>query len=267
MADRMLEGRRIIVTGGASCMGTVLVRAPPAIGGGPAAIPRVIHQFWDDAPPPEDIAALMASWDGYGDYAHQVLSRRDAVQFLRAEYGEEWVMAFRLASNPAESADFLRLCLLARQGGVWIDADDEAVGDLEGVFHTVDGGAGGALDAEAFEEGVELLAVLGLVALLIFISYGRAETYLPMPSTPDISITGTATTEYIFDRTLGPADWVGIKNDCKYPIWFTLTPGKYSDDRQFNIRLDGTLSGRSVRSTVEVRTGGSRLEEVIFYEL
>lgn len=113
-------------------------RPRPAIGGGPEAIPRIIHQFWDESPPPEDIAALMASWDGHGAYAHQVLSRRDAVQFLRAEYGEEWVMAFRLASNPAESADFLRLCLLARQGGVWIDADDEAAGDLDRLIGPAD---------------------------------------------------------------------------------------------------------------------------------
>tara|TARA_Y100000310_G_scaffold309110_1_gene352892 strand:+ start:871 stop:1266 length:396 start_codon:yes stop_codon:yes gene_type:complete len=83
--------------------------------------------------------------------------------------------------------------------------------------------------------------VLALAVLLANTTLSRAETYLPMPSTPDISITGSATAEYIFDLTAGPADWVGIKNDCKFPIWFTLTPGRYPDSRQFNIRLDGLV--------------------------
>lgn len=105
-------------------------RPPPEQAQG-APIARVIHQYWDESPPPPDIAELMTSWDGYRDFGHEVLSKRDAVQFLRADYGEEWVNAFRLANNPAEAADFLRLCLLAKRGGVWIDADDEAIGSLD----------------------------------------------------------------------------------------------------------------------------------------
>jgi len=46
--------------------------------------------------------------------------------------------------------------------------------------------------ADAFGR-LAVIAVLGLVALLVFISYGRAETYLPMPSTPDISVPSSIT--------------------------------------------------------------------------
>lgn len=103
--------------------------------------------------------------------------------------------------------------------------------------------------------GTAILFVLGLIALLAFPSYGRAETYYSMPSTPDISITGTATTEYLFDITgggsYGPADWVGIKNDCNHPIWFSLQPGKSTDAQQFNLKLEGTQS-----TTMDVSRAG-----------
>ncbi len=110
---------------------------PPAEERG-TSIARVIHQYWDESPPPPDISELMASWDGYRDFDHAVLSKRDAIQFLRVDYGEEWVNAFRLANNPAEAADFLRMCLLAKRGGVWIDADDEAVGSLDRLIRPGD---------------------------------------------------------------------------------------------------------------------------------
>ena len=36
-----------------------------------------------------------------------------------------------MTRRPAEEADFLRLCLLARHGGVWADADDRLYGRLD----------------------------------------------------------------------------------------------------------------------------------------
>lgn len=94
--------------------------------------------------------------------------------------------------------------------------------------------------ADAFGR-IALVVVLATAALVAYVAISRADTYLPLPSTPDISITGTATTEYIFDLVTGGADHIAIKNDCQYPIWFSLTPGRYPDSRQFNLRLDGTL--------------------------
>ncbi|KKM55204.1 hypothetical protein LCGC14_1552840, partial [marine sediment metagenome] len=95
-----------------------------------------------------------------------------------------------------------------------------------------------------------LRIVLALLIALAGVNVARADGFsavaplsmIPIPSTPDISIIGTATTEYVFDLVQGPVDWVGIKNDCANSIWFSLTPGEYSDARQFSLRLEPTES-------------------------
>ncbi|KKL84519.1 hypothetical protein LCGC14_1963850 [marine sediment metagenome] len=91
--------------------------------------------------------------------------------------------------------------------------------------------------ADAFGR-MAVIAVIGIIIALVWISSGRAQTYLPLPSTPDISITGTATAEYIFDLVFGRADHIAIKNDCQFPIWFALRPGRNPDAIQFNLLLN-----------------------------
>ncbi len=44
-------------------------------------------------------------------------------------YGGAAARAFLMAGNPTEEADFLRLGLLAAQGGIWEDTDDALYGD------------------------------------------------------------------------------------------------------------------------------------------
>jgi mannosyltransferase OCH1-like enzyme len=62
------------------------------------------------------------------------MDRIDALRFLRETFGSDWVRAFQLAQNAAQEADLLRLCLLARSGGIWADADDFLYGDLPGLL-------------------------------------------------------------------------------------------------------------------------------------
>lgn len=101
--------------------------------GGSAPIPRHILQYWNSPTPPDAVLDMVASWRAAPGYSHDLLDRQTALQRLRAEFGPRWVQAFQMAQNPAEEADFLRLCLLARHGGVYADADDLLVGDLEAL--------------------------------------------------------------------------------------------------------------------------------------
>ena len=109
----------------------------PTDGTGP--IPALIHQYWNTTPAPPQVLAFADSWRGVPGYTHRLYDRRTALQILRAEFGPTWVQAFRMAKRPAEEADFLRLCMLARHGGVWADADDVLTGDLAALLDGADG--------------------------------------------------------------------------------------------------------------------------------
>lgn len=114
----------------------------PVIGpGGPGspAVPRQIFQYWNTSEPPPAIAGMIANWRAAPGWTHRLFDRRAALSYLRASGRADWAQAFRLANNPAEESDFLRLCLLAREGGVYADADDILIGPLDAV---VDRGAG-----------------------------------------------------------------------------------------------------------------------------
>lgn len=99
-----------------------------------ADIPRQIVQYWDGETPPARIAAMMDTWHNQPGVEYQRFNRRTATAYLRAHFDDLTVKAFRLARNPAEEADFFRLCSLAHEGGIYADADDRLVGDLNDVL-------------------------------------------------------------------------------------------------------------------------------------
>lgn len=110
--------------------------APTARLGSATEIPRQIVQYWDAANPPQRIAAMMETWCNHPEFAYRRFDRRAALSYLRDNFDAKAVQAFQLARNPAEESDFLRLCILSYEGGVYADADDRLVGDLGAVLPT-----------------------------------------------------------------------------------------------------------------------------------
>lgn len=98
------------------------------------AIPQILFQYWDRTPPPPGIMDTMQSWQGNPGWTYRSYDMGGAIKLLREEFGPKWLQAFRMANNPAEASDLLRLCLLARDGGVWADADDRLQGSLDAVL-------------------------------------------------------------------------------------------------------------------------------------
>jgi len=98
------------------------------------SVPQKIYQYWNEATPPPALEPMIASWAGLPGYEHRLIDRAGALTFLRENAAPEAVRAFLLAQNPAQEADFLRLTLLARKGGIWADADDYLYGDLGQVL-------------------------------------------------------------------------------------------------------------------------------------
>jgi hypothetical protein len=100
-----------------------------AIPAGP--IPRRIVQFWDNPEVPQDVAKLIDGWkQGAPDFTHHLFNDTMAQQFIGDQYGEEALLAYRACEHVAGKSDLFRLAWLAKNGGVYIDADDACVGDL-----------------------------------------------------------------------------------------------------------------------------------------
>lgn len=97
---------------------------------GPAAIPPLLHQYWD-RDLPEDVAALIARTQGANpQLQHRLWDDKAARDFLGEMEIPDWLRAYRAARHPAVRADLFRLALLWRSGGVYMDADDLAIGPI-----------------------------------------------------------------------------------------------------------------------------------------
>ena len=99
------------------------------------AIPRRIVQFWDSAEPPAEIAGFMAGWrEAHPDWEHARFTLQTAGEYLRDNHPIEVVRAYVRAGLAAQKADIFRLAWLAREGGVYVDADDRCIGHLSSVL-------------------------------------------------------------------------------------------------------------------------------------
>lgn len=99
-----------------------------------AEIPKRLFQYWHKPNPPATIKAMVACWATKPGYSHELLDQHTAARFLKHEFGADWFRAFQLAANPSEQADLLRLCALARHGGVYADVDDALYADLDKIL-------------------------------------------------------------------------------------------------------------------------------------
>lgn len=99
-----------------------------------SAIPKRIVQYWNQSDIPTEIAGVMRHWQRQPGYDYTCFDRRKALQFLAERFDRQVVSAFRLANHPAEESDFLRLCALWVDGGIYADADDMVVGDLDALL-------------------------------------------------------------------------------------------------------------------------------------
>ena len=104
--------------------------------GEPSRIPRRVIQFWDPAPPPDEMLPWMNSWEGVGlpQGHHLVASYQQglaAVQDVAGELGRE---AYEAAPHAAIRADLFRYAELFERGGWYVDAEHEALLPLEDVL-------------------------------------------------------------------------------------------------------------------------------------
>jgi tetratricopeptide (TPR) repeat protein len=92
---------------------------------------HTIMQYWDAAELPAGLAAMMASWQSIPGYSYVRFDREFAHDFMAQRFGARAGRAFRLARQPEQQADLLRLAWLYAHGGIYADADDVHVGGLD----------------------------------------------------------------------------------------------------------------------------------------
>ena len=93
---------------------TQIILDPPAI----VPIPKRIWSFWD-GPPCRTVDVCVRSWREHNPgYEINVLSKSNLHEYL----GSDFVLPKHAGDSVARFSDYVRLELLARHGGIWIDA-------------------------------------------------------------------------------------------------------------------------------------------------
>ena len=104
-------------------------------------VPRTLHQFWHDPTDiPEDVRDCMRTWDPLRNdgVAYRLFDDESAAAYIAERYGGREVAAFSRCQHPAGRSDYLRMCVILDEGGLYVDADDVLLGDgWAGVFKDV----------------------------------------------------------------------------------------------------------------------------------
>jgi mannosyltransferase OCH1-like enzyme len=112
-----------------------LDRSATPSAGGPtqsAAVPRILIRYWHDpCDVPDDVRACLASWDRLCEegFEVRVFSDPSAAAYIAERYGAPEREAFARCRHPAMRSDYLRMCFVLADGGLYVDADDVLLSD------------------------------------------------------------------------------------------------------------------------------------------
>lgn len=95
-------------------------------------IPKRLVRYWHNPSDlPEDVRACLDSWNRLAKegFEFHMFDDKSAADYIGDVYGEEKLKAFRCCDHPAMRCDYLRLCFLLAEGGLYVDADDVLIGE------------------------------------------------------------------------------------------------------------------------------------------
>ena len=93
-------------------------------------IPRTLVRYWHDARDvPSDVRRCLESWDALRDegFAFRMFDDVSAGAYIDERYGSRERAAFARCRHPAMRSDYLRMCFVLADGGLYVDADDVLV--------------------------------------------------------------------------------------------------------------------------------------------
>ncbi|MFU1926451.1 glycosyltransferase family 32 protein [Bordetella hinzii] len=97
-----------------------------------SSIPKILVQYWHDPHDlPEDVRACINSWKRLGaeGFTFHMFNDVSAAEYITERYGAPEQEAFARCRHPAMRCDYLRMCVLVAEGGLYVDADDVLLGD------------------------------------------------------------------------------------------------------------------------------------------
>jgi len=97
-----------------------------------AAIPRTLIRYWHDpCDMPDDVRACLGSWDRLREegFEFRMFNDASAKEYIAERYGAREHKAFARCRHPAMRSDYLRMCFVLAEGGLYVDVDDILLGD------------------------------------------------------------------------------------------------------------------------------------------
>ncbi len=91
--------------------------------------PRLV-QFWDTRTIPADVLECLETWRAIEAHGIErvLFDSARARRYIARHYSPGHLRAFERCHHPAMRSDYFRLCFMAREGGIYVDADDEYLG-------------------------------------------------------------------------------------------------------------------------------------------
>lgn len=99
---------------------------------GSASIPKRLIRYWHDPSDlPGDVRACLDSWDRLADWEFEFHMFDDisGAAYIADNYGARERSAFARCNHPAMRCDYLRMCFVLAEGGLYVDVDDVLLGD------------------------------------------------------------------------------------------------------------------------------------------
>jgi mannosyltransferase OCH1-like enzyme len=96
-----------------------------------APIPRTLVRYWHDpSDVPSDVRRCLESWDTLRDegFEFRMFGDHSAAAYIAERYGPRELAAFARCRHPAMRSDYLRMCFVLADGGLYVDADDVLLG-------------------------------------------------------------------------------------------------------------------------------------------
>jgi hypothetical protein len=108
--------------------------ATPSAGGSTQreGIPRTLVRYWHDpCDVPDDVRACLDSWDPLREegFEFRMFSDASAAAYIAERYSTRERDAFARCRHPAMRSDYLRMCFVLAEGGLYVDADDVLLGN------------------------------------------------------------------------------------------------------------------------------------------
>jgi mannosyltransferase OCH1-like enzyme len=95
-------------------------------------IPKTIYLSYKTKDIPEYI---IKKWNEiYPDYKVKLYDNNDCIDFLNKEFGQEYVDIFNYIKDGPIKADFWRVCILYKYGGIYSDIDIEPLVNIEKIM-------------------------------------------------------------------------------------------------------------------------------------